>query len=300
MKKKIITGLFKTIALLPLPVLYCLSDFLAFVLGRLIGYRKEVIMRNLASSFPEKDERELRSITRKFYRHLTDIVVETVKVFHISERQMRRRAEVVDYEKVNESLEAGRSAVIFLGHYGNWEWVQEISRYFVPGTYMGDIYRAMYDKTWNDIFLSLRSRWGAHQIEHDEAFRKILTLSRDKVVWAIGFIADQRPFSYKLSHWTRFLNHRTAFTVGAEEIGRRTGADFFYLDITQKKRGYYSMRFIRLEPVDDGEPYPYTRSFYRHLEATIRRDPPLWLWSHNRWAFQEEEQESGEEKVAST
>lgn len=287
MKKKFFVALLTMVALLPLRLLYVLSDMAAFVLNHVLHYRHDVIQKNLTRSFPEKSPEEIKSIRRLFYRHLTDVMVETLKLFHISDRELTRRVKIINYEIVNREVETGRSAVIFLGHYGNWEWVQEISRYITKDAYRGDIYRALYNKTWDDIFLKLRSRWHLHQIEHDMAFRTLLRISMEGRKWVIGFISDQRPFSFNWSNFTNFLNHTTAFTAGAEEIGRRAGAAFFYLDIEQPRRGYYNMTFRRLEPAEGDMKYPYTVSFYRELEKTIRRYPPLWLWSHNRWAWQE-------------
>lgn len=286
MKKKILTALLILVALLPLRVLYILSDMAAFVLDRVLHYRRDVITENLSTSFPEKSPEEIKRIKRLFYRHLTDVMVETVKLFHISDRQLMRRVKILNYEIVNAAVESGCSAVIFLGHYGNWEWVQEISRYVTKDAFRGDIYRAAYDKTWDEIFLQLRSRWNLHQIEHDAAFRTLLRISMEGRKWVIGFISDQRPFSFNWSNFTTFLNHNTAFTAGAEEIGRRAGAAFFYLDIEQPKRGYYTMTFRQLEPAEGDMKYPVTVSFYRELEKSIRRNPALWLWSHNRWAWQ--------------
>ena len=61
------------ITLLPLPVLYLASDILFFFLYHFPSYRRQVVFTNLKNSFPEKTEKELRLIEKKFYRHFADL-----------------------------------------------------------------------------------------------------------------------------------------------------------------------------------------------------------------------------------
>ena len=82
----------KANALLPMKVLYWVSDFLYIIIYRLIGYRTKVVRRNLRASFPDKSEAELRKIEKDFYHHFADYIVETIKLAHISEKELQRRA----------------------------------------------------------------------------------------------------------------------------------------------------------------------------------------------------------------
>ena len=287
MKRKSVLWLLKTAARLPWWMFYGLSDIVSFLLYHLVRYRRSLTRRNLTESFPDKSIKEIKRIERAYYRNMSDIMVETIKMLHISDKEMARRAKVIDTHIVNRSLECGRSAVVFLGHYGNWEWVQEISRTLSDRAVHGSIYHRMDSPLWDDIFLTLRSRWGAVLVPQQKAVRTLLDKSNQP--WVFGFIADHRPNWGDLHNWTMFLNHDTPFVNGPEAIGSKVDADFFYLDVRRIKRGHYTMTFRRLEPLTDGLPYPYTRAFWQEFEKTIREDPPYWLWSHNRWAFTRDE-----------
>ena len=50
----IIYPLLYLISLLPFFILYGISDFFAFLLYRVVKYRKEVVLSNLTIAFPEK------------------------------------------------------------------------------------------------------------------------------------------------------------------------------------------------------------------------------------------------------
>ncbi len=62
-------------SLLPFWALYLLSDILYYVLYYIVGYRREVVFKNLKKSFPEKSSDDLKRIEKLFYRSLGDMIV---------------------------------------------------------------------------------------------------------------------------------------------------------------------------------------------------------------------------------
>ena len=111
------------ISLLPFPVLYILSDFLFFMIFYITPYRKKVVYTNLKNSFPEKSEKEIKEISRKFYRHFCDIIIESLKTFTISEEEMKKRMKYINPEILIPFYLQKKSLIAITGHYCNWEWV---------------------------------------------------------------------------------------------------------------------------------------------------------------------------------
>lgn len=280
MKKAIILFL-KMLACIPFGILYFIADIAYFVIYYIARYRRKTVRKNLTEAFPQMSGREIHKIEKQFYHFLCDVMVETIKLLHVRDKELKERVTIDNVGNVNESLEAGTSAVILLGHYGNWEWVQEISPYLSDKAVHGSIYHEMNHTFWDDIFLKIRSRWKATLLPRSKAVRFLL--DRNNSPWVFGFIADQRPSLNNPDTWTMFLNHDTDFISGPEDIGNKVKADFFYLDVERTARGHYKMSFNKLEPLKDDNPYPVSRAFWGTLEKTVRRDPALWLWSHNRW-----------------
>lgn len=137
--------------------------------------------------------------------------------------------------------------------------------------------------------LAIRSRFPTLPIPQNYAARQLLRMHSDGLQFIVGFIADQRPNSKNLYHWTMFLNQDTAYATGGEEIGRHICAHFVYLDIEKPCRGQYIFTFVPMTIEDNlTEAYPYTIKFLKMMEQTIRRKPEYWLWSHNRWEFDRE------------
>jgi KDO2-lipid IV(A) lauroyltransferase len=71
------------VSILPFPLLYSFSGFVYFMLYHVIGYRKKVVYTNLRNAFPEKSDKEIRRLRRKFYHYLCDLVIETFKTLSV-------------------------------------------------------------------------------------------------------------------------------------------------------------------------------------------------------------------------
>ncbi len=282
MKTKIALFLVRLLATLPLSLLYAMSSTVWPVIYYIIRYRRKVTRQNLQRSFPEKSLKEIRHIERAVYRHMCDIMVETLKQAHISDAELERRITINNTSLVEEMAKKGHPVFVLIGHYGNWEWSGEIiHRLAIPEkkTY---IYEPVANETMDLIMQSLRHRFCDLLLPKKKAARAILSLKREHQSYLVGFISDQRPKRNSLHHWTTFLNQDTPYMVGAEELGRHVDAICIYLHMEQPRRGYYNITFEELQPVE-GEEFPYTVAYLRRLEEDIKTAPHLWLWTHRRW-----------------
>lgn len=284
MAAAIYNGVFGAVGSLPLWVLYGISDIVALLAGGIVGYRRKVIRKNLRESFPEKSERELRAIERRFYRFLGDYFVETLKLGRMSETQIRKRMRFEGTDEVNECLRNGKNVSLLLGHYGNWEWISSIPLHMPEGVPGGQIYHPLENEAADEAFLKIRNRFGAVSIKMKDTLPVIMKWRREGTTSMIGYIADQVPLFDGVHLFTDFLHHDTPVFTGHERISRMQHAAVFYGDITRPRRGEYVCRYVKI--TDDAASLPQfelTKQYFRLLEATIRKEPSLWLWSHNRW-----------------
>ena len=285
---RLLFGCWYALSLLPLRCLYRLSDCLYFLLYYFIRYRRRVVYANLTSAFPDKSAEEICTIARRFYAYFCDYIVETVKLCTISEKEMRRRMYFEDIEEVKQELEAGRSASLYLGHYGNWEWVSSLPLYF--NAECGQIYHPLENAMMDRLFLHIRGRFGARSIAKDDTFLVVREWKKKGITNMIGYIADQVPGYGSIHHWVNFLHHDTPVFTGAERIARLMRTTVYYLNIERPRRGYYKARFIKIcdAPQDTPLFYP-TEQYYKLLETNICHAPQFWLWSHKRWKRTREE-----------
>lgn len=276
-------ALLRPLSWLPLPALYAISSAMRLIVERVIKYRRRVIRENLRSCYPDKTEQELRKIEHDFYGQFCDNIVETVKLLCISDRTIMKRLEVKGAELIEKAADGGHPVILYLGHYCNWEWVPAITLYYDRPKVNAQLYKPLHDHAFDRVMLRARSRFGSISIDKDKAFREMLRLRRDVGPFVTGFIADHRTSTRQTRYYTEFLRHLTWFYPGGEEIGRRIGAEFIYLDVSRIKRGHYRFEFKPIIVDETDTEYPVTRQYLRMMQQTIDRAPAYWLWSHRRW-----------------
>lgn len=286
----IISAIWYLFSLLPLRIHYVLSDGIYLIVYRLIGYRVKVVRNNLEKSFPEKTEKELREIERKFYHSLCDYFVETIKMTTMSEKQMRRRMTYKGVDVINQCTNDKQSVALYLGHIFNWEWITSVPLWVSPDLVCGQLYHALENPIFDKLFLNIRQRWGAECIALTDVLRKTIEYKQQNKVSIIGYIGDQVPHWNNIHHWCQFLNHDTPVMTGTERIAIKNNQALVYLDIRRVRRGYYEAEFqLMTRNPKELKEFEATDIYFRKLEETIHKQPELWLWSHNRWKRTREE-----------
>jgi KDO2-lipid IV(A) lauroyltransferase len=267
--------------IIPFRVLYVFSDGIYWLVYSLLGYRKKIVLENLRNSFPGKTEKEIIRIARKFYHHLCDLLVESMKAFSMKETEVVRRYEYEDTGFLDELYRQGRSAVCVGGHYNNWEWSGIASGTQLKHRPVG-FYKPLTNK-WVDAFVQktrVRGRSILVSITNTTA-----VFLKDYGEPAIFYmVADQSPSSARLAYWMQFLNQETAVLHGPEKYARLHNFPVVFAYPQKIKRGFYKVKFILL--VDDPsktETGEITRIYMKALEKIIQENPGYYLWSHRRW-----------------
>ena len=276
--------LLKVLSYIPFGILYVLSDCLYYLLYYIIRYRRPIVRKNLTESFPEKSIDEIKQIEKKFYRYFTDQVLESCKMATITPEEMSRRLVFTNIDEVNSVLREGKSIALYMGHYGNWEWVSSIPLCLEKGVKAVQIYHKLRNENMDKLMLRIRERMGAISVEMRKTARYITQLKTANKVSIIGFIADQSPRKRDARHFIPFLNHQTPVLTGTEKIIKHYGFEAWFLDMKRVKRGFYEARLIRMHDAPQSLPdFELTTIYYQMLEQMIKERPELYLWTHNRF-----------------
>lgn len=279
----IVYPLLYLVSLLPFFILYRISDLVAFLLRRVIKYRKEIVLGNLKIAFPEKSEEERKSIARKFYQYFTDTFIETLKMMSISKRQLLKR-NTGTFEILDELVEKGYNINILAGHQFNWEYGSLLYslRLKIP---MVAIYIPISNAIFNRIFLKFRTRYGAIFINASDFRNKKHEVFGKQYIMALG--ADQNPSDPSNAYWINFFGHPTPFVTGPEKGAVKNNAAVVYIGFRKIKRGYYHFETTLLaERGSDTKTGELTSLYSNILEKAIKQDPPNYLWSHRRFKFE--------------
>lgn len=280
----ILYGVCRLVGYLPKWFLYyVLAEILYFLLYYIARYRVKVTRSNLRNSFPEKSREELRRIERRFYRHLSEIFIDTIDLTGISRRELRRRMVMVNEEEHRRYVE-GRDWIAGLAHYGSWEYFMVYALGDEAGRETVGVYKTLHSKPMDMLYLRMRSRMNMTPVAMPLSLRHVVR-NRDKGVrMCLGLIADQSPGWTYWDKWYDFLGQPTHFYDGMETIARKFGMPVYFMHIEKTRRAHYRGRFECLydgsEPIEEGE---ITQRYAYALEKMIRERPELWLWSHKRW-----------------
>jgi Kdo2-lipid IVA lauroyltransferase/acyltransferase len=272
------------ISVLPFWLLYGLSNFFYLLVYHLIGYRKKVVVENLQRSFPEKSDQEIKKITKDFYLHFCDVIVETVKLLTISKNTFKKRC-VIDEKSIatfEYFFNKNQTIVGVMGHCGNWEWGAIAHQVYFTRMITG-VYHPLSNKNFDGFMLNLRSRFGGDIVAMSQLYKRLITLKQQNISTTIGLIADQTP-PPESAYWTKFLNQDTPVFNGTEKLAKKFNYPVVYLNIKKVKRGNYhlSTTVITENPKENAEG-EISELHTRHLEKNIQEQPYTWLWSHRRW-----------------
>ena len=275
---RIIIIIFKFI---PFAIAYVISDFFAFIMRDVLQYRKKIIVENLKKSFPEKTDKERKKIMRKFYQHLTDLMVESIKSYTFPEKQIRKRYTYANKEVSDNFFEKGQKIIFSGAHYGNWEW----GGVSTPIELKHDIivlYKPLANKRIDNYVNKMRSVNSAKMLSiYSSEKDAIFSSDRNFILVMIG---DQNPSNLRRAVWTKFLNQPTACLHGIEVYAKKYNFPVLYYSMEKKKRGYYHITFkIITENPKETSNGEITKKFMNEVEKDIKRQPEYWLWSHRRW-----------------
>ncbi len=280
----------QVITLLPLRVLYIFSPVFYFLLYHLTGYRKTVVIKNLQKAFPEKTEKELKNIAKKFYRHLADLFIEVMKLQHMRAPEIKERYKLLNPELLDKLKDEGKSVIAVFGHYANWEWIISLPLSVKYRTIM--VYKPLHNKYFDSYFHKFRAQYGVELTPMIRAGRTLYRYEEEGINTLVGLVADQTPPRKKIQYWTKFLNQDTPVYLGIEKLSHKLNMAVVYFHVDKIRRGYYE---ITLEIITDEprklRPYEVTEKHVRLLEEQIRLRPELWMWSHRRWKHKKPEEE---------
>ena len=272
------------LSLLPFVILYAISDFIAFLLNHVIGYRKEVVLSNLEIAFPEKTDAERKKIARQFYQYFADSFVETIKFLSISKKQLLKRT-TGTYDEINRLLKEGASINLLCGHQFNWEYANLLysSELKVPFV---TVYLPVKNKVVNKMMYKIRTRFNAILVSPAEFGSKLHHVFNAQ--HALVLAADQSPATPKSGYWINFFNRPTAFLIGPEKSAIRKKSAVVFVGFKRVKRGYYHFESVLLtDDASHTDKRGQLTCLYRDaLQAAITNDPANYLWSHRRFKFE--------------
>ena len=270
------------ISILPFRLLYAFSDFLYLIIYRVFGYRKRVVRDNLKLVYPDKSEKELKQITKLFYHHLCDMMVESIKSITISAETMRAHFTFKNIELIKELEAKNRSIVLMCAHYGSWEWIFILQTYVSHKGYA--VYKKLSNPYFDKLFKRVRAKYNSHLITTKQTIPTLIKSKQNGELTINGFVSDQSPRLSKTHHWGSFMGIEIPVFTGAEMLAKKLDMSVVFFKVKRLKRGYYETTFeLMAENPMEYPDYEITEDFLKRVEKQIHEAPQYYLWTHKRW-----------------
>ena len=258
-----------------------MADIAYFILYYALNYRKDVTRMNLKNAFPEKSEKELKEIEKKYYHHLCHLFFEIMKTISFNKKSVPKRFFVKENEDLKKSYDNGRDVVFMCGHFNDWELWASAMPYLIDFKCVA-IYKPLANQFAEQKAKETRERHGMKMVAMNESIRYMMQNKNSKSAYII--LADQSPSNMTNVHWNTFLNQETPWMLGGTTIGKKLEMDFYFAYIAQLERGKYEVRFKKISDGKDSMTDKDILDLYtQNLEGIIREKPQYWLWSHKRW-----------------
>lgn len=287
------SGLAWLVSILPSAFLYALSGFAYVIIHYIVRYRKKIIKQNLRNSFPEFSDKQIASITRKYYQHLSDLVLEVLKTPGLSADEIKNRFTFKNPEVLKKIHKSGKSVIILTAHLGNWEWFGPGLLLNFPGFDGFAVVKPLSNPYFNKYMSDLRRLHKKDSLIPFKQTLRYMIKNKEKIALSI-IAADQTPHRSEISFNTCFLNQQTPFFTGFEKISKMLDQALVFANLYRTKRGYYEVEFhLITEDPRVSDEREIILEYIRLLEQAIRKRPYNWLWSHRRWKYapKEEKQE---------
>jgi len=267
---------------LPMKVLYIKSDILYVLMYYIIGYRKKVVLDNLKLSFPENSDKELIKISKKFFKHFIDLIMESVKAFSISEKQLLKRYKYINPELINKYAKEGRSIALVGAHQANWEW--SLGMPLVLDINPFGAYTKLNNKYFEKVIRNSREKYGFKGYKTSDFIKGMQKNFKDNTQGLYLLLSDQSPQIHKTYYWREFFGVKVPIHTGAEMLSKRFNLVVINYVSKKIKRGYYEVEFqLITDSPKEFKDYQITDKYTDLTENNIKQQPELYLWSHRRF-----------------
>ena len=289
----------RLLALQPLKMHYFWGRCLSWFISGPMHYRRDVVMINLARSFPEKKYNELLKIADDFYKHFGDLCAETFWFAGSHDTKRLRDSHICEMEHadvLNRLYNDCPGVIVLNSHLGNWELTGGILNYvYAPDKVdFGEknttvVYKELSNSFWDKVFGDNRCAPIAKEnketcyVESRKILRFVIAHRNEKRLYV--FPTDQCPYKYASAHTVdNFMHQPTLTMTGGAALAHKFGFAVVYMAFKKKEGFGYKMSFREIcRDASKFTPEDIMNKFYSYLEEDINAQPENYLWTHKRW-----------------
>ena len=254
------------------------------ILGRLstkiASKRFELTKDNIRRALPNLSAKEVERTALLSWENLGVILAEVIQASHMDAKQLSTKCVITNPHVLFQLRKEGKSALIHLGHFANWELTATaMTALGLPTAAMAKHIRNPYVDKMVD---TIRRKFGMDIVyHHDPFFSCVRHLKRG---YFLGILMDQNYPAGEI--YAPFFGRMASTTPLTALLALKTGTPILPLHVTRKDGLLLATFEEAIYPDDTYSPqamHALIDKLNARLESWIRKEPHLWLWAHNRW-----------------
>ncbi len=291
-----VRAIFWIIRLIPVRLAGAIGAGAGRLAFHLIRRRREIAVRNLARIYPDRSTAWQRHIARESFAEMGRTMLEIPHVFLRSKAFLQSRVQVEGKAQFLAAMAEGKGVFNIFYHHSNWELCGIMYATLTPN--VDGIYRAIKNPALEQFVKQRRERFGVSMHPRQQGLRWLPAAL--KKGHSIAVLLDQH-LSTGLP--VPFMGHLANTSTLPAKFVSKYGTPVFGVALHRIGR---SFRFrMELWPIEmpapsgdkDQDIYRITEHIGKTFEPAIHQRPELWLWSHQRWLWQEEQDAQLAEKA---
>lgn len=250
--------------------------------GKVLRGRHRLAMRNLRLVYPERPERELRTILGDCWRHFGREALLSIQMQNLSLEEVAARCPFVNAHHLEEAMARGKGTILISAHWGGWEVAGLAIMSMVRN--VRTVARPLDNELLERELQQIRARTGAEVVDRRKAARALL---RGLAENALIVLLPDQAVQAREGVLAPFLGHPAWTTPAPAKMALRSGSTIVFAFCIPDGRRH---RLEFEEPIQadllteaERDPVELTKRINEVISRRIHARPDLWLWMHDRW-----------------
>ena len=261
------------------------SKVLSYVFLEILKLRKNVVLKNLTTAFPDKSQSEILLIAKKSYYHFSRLILEIMCIPKMSKEEMYSIVECNEIVELKSVYDEGNGLIFLTGHFGNWEF-GATSIPIQMGTIMYPIIKPQRNPYITKWLQYMREKHGNKVISLGISIREIYKVLKEGKL--LGVVGDQR--GPKEGMRVKLFGQNTAMYGGTAELVIKLNIPMYVLFAARIEGSKFiafteKVNMSNLPENTQEKIVEINQRYMNLLEKYVRMYPEQWFWMHNIWKY---------------
>ncbi len=296
MKELVFKLLYRLANWLPRRIALAIGSGFGITLYHIINLTKfkNVLQRNIQTAFPKFSDEQTSQIAKQHARDLLKTIVEVMRFRDLPSLLKKDLIKTKGFEIIEDILSQEKGAILLSGHFGNWEFL--ICVMGLLGYPVHAIVLRQSSTIANKLLVQERERFGSKVIYAQEISTEQIKdiLSHNGLIL---LLADHHHYSEEAKNIVEFFNKPVSVPGGPVAYSLKFDVPLIPIYTIREPGDQYLITVERPVPlIRTGDMkknfLKNCRLYMKVYETWIQTYPDQWMWSHERWAWLDENLQS--------